>query len=255
MAQGAPGGVGPQLVCVDALWCGTANFGSLDAQEGCFCGDAGGYVIKKDAPDPYTPHNEWLCSNLATKVGVPQLGFDIVRHVDGNMWFGSSWKNSKVIDWWLLAQAGKINIDDLREGLSRIYILDLFIHNVDRHMNNYFVVLDGADYRIFSFDYGRAWRHHGWPLPPVMTDPALNTVNNKNWLKQTFPTYFDAVAANETLDRLGAVTSGQIEEIIAKEPANWLQEPLISDTISWWAAHASARLDQIRIGIGNGTLL
>jgi hypothetical protein len=253
MAQG-PAGIAPQLFWVDALWCGKANFGSEDCDEGCFCGDSGGYVIKKDTPTKIAPHCEWFCSSLAVKVGVPQLGFDLVKHTDGNLWFGSEWKTSRVRDWWTLAAAGKIKFADLASDISRIYALDLFIHNPDRHMNNYFVVPDGTTHKIYSFDYGRSWMLHGLPLPPVMADPALHTVNVKDWLKINFPNYFDTTAANAVLDNLTKVTEANIADFIGKHPNHWLQPPL-ADINGWWKAHAATRIDQIRNGIANGSLI
>lgn len=185
MAQ-TGGPIGPQLVCVDALWCGYGAFGGQDCKEGCFCGDAGAYLIKTNTPNIYEPHCEWLGSHLAVRVGIPQISFNIVKHTDGNFWFGSQWKNSKVTDWWNLALAGNINFGDLADDISRIYALDLFIHNDDRHLNNYLVAPDGAGHKIFSFDYGRSWLYHGFPPPAVMLDPAVNTVITKNWFKHNF---------------------------------------------------------------------
>jgi hypothetical protein len=35
------------------------------------------------------------------KTGVPQIGFDLVKHTDGNLRFGSQWKQAKVLDGWM----------------------------------------------------------------------------------------------------------------------------------------------------------
>ena len=48
----------PQLVALEAVWCGGADFGSQDTDEGCFCGDAGGFVVKKNVTFPGLAHCE-----------------------------------------------------------------------------------------------------------------------------------------------------------------------------------------------------
>ncbi|MGO4839208.1 HipA family kinase, partial [Rhizobiaceae sp. 2RAB30] len=189
----------------DAVFCGAANLGSLDTNEGCFCGDAGTFVIKKTDAHPSLPHCEWFCSSLANICGVPLVPFSVIRHPDGNYWFGSQWMNGKTKDWWNLAQQGSINFAALADDLSRIYAFDLFIHNVDRHANNYMVVPHGGGHRVYSFDYSRAWLFNGFPPPQIMANPEIATVNVKNAFTQLFGPYLNVGAASQVLDNIDAL--------------------------------------------------
>jgi hypothetical protein len=112
---------GPQFFPVKALWCGPKLGDSADCNEGCFCADGAGYAIKKNEPDPFTPHNEWLCSHLASWTGLPCPSFNIVEHTDGNLWFGSQWIVGEVKDWWISAVDGTLDIQSIASVLSKIY--------------------------------------------------------------------------------------------------------------------------------------
>ena len=141
---------------------------------------------------------------------------------------------------------------DLSTDISKIYALDLFINNPDRHLDNYMVVKNGASHAIFAFDYSRAWLHGGFPPAGL---PAGNTVNWKNWFKANFPGYFNPGAANGILDMLSQINSAQITGIIGRHPNNWLSQPELDAIIAWWdGGGAAARVTQIRDGIADGTL-
>lgn len=247
----------PQLVALEALFCGAADFGSQDTNEGCFCGDAGTFVIKKDNVHAALPHCEWFCSSLALASGVPQVPFSIVHHPDGNYWFGSQWMNGKTKDWWNLAAQGSIDFTALADDLSRIYAFDLFIHNVDRHANNFMVVPEGNGHRVYSFDYSRSWIvNGGFPPANLMTDPAVATISVKNWLKLNFGNYVNINAAVEVLDRIEAMDTAGVQRIISTHPKEWLTQQEEDAIINWWNnGMASARVAAIKTGLNDGTLL
>ncbi|RWP12302.1 MAG: hypothetical protein EOR00_27145 [Mesorhizobium sp.] len=246
----------PQLFAVEAMFCGPGNLGSQDMNEGCFCGDAGFFVLKKNDVYPTLPHCEWFCSSLAQATGVPQIPFSVVKHTAGNFWFGSLWMNGRTPDWWNLAQQGSINFSSLADDLSRIYALDLFVHNDDRHMNNYMVVPAGTGHRVYSFDYSRAWLYHGAVPGAIMTDPGLNTVSSKEWMKQTFGQYLNPAVALEVLDRIDGIDEVGVRAILAGHPTDWLAQQQEDEIVDWWTNGArTARIAAIRDGVNDGTLL
>jgi hypothetical protein len=246
-----------QLVPVKALWCGPADLGGADSSEGCFCGDAGGYVIKKNiAGNPTASHCEWLCSRLAQRAGVPVAGFNIVETTSGELWFGSEWAKGSIKDWWTSVASGGINIDDLRDGLSQIYALDLFTGNGDRHLNNYLVFAEGASHRVHSMDYGRAWLFNGLPLPALPMAATENTMEAKRWMKDNFAAYPNAAAMVPVVDELSRVTTADVAELIRQQPMGWLDQTQVDAILAWWdAGNARQRIDQIRDGIGDGSLI
>ncbi|RWC74877.1 MAG: hypothetical protein EOS30_11535 [Mesorhizobium sp.] len=246
----------PQTVPVKAIACATANFGSQDCDELCFCGDAGGFVIKKNDKFPALPHIEWFCSSLARTCGVPQIDFSVVEHTDGNFWFGSSWKIGQVKDWWALAANGTINFAALADDISKIYALDLFINNDDRHLNNYFVTNINGKYDIFSFDYSRSWINHPFPLVGTITDPATNTVKVKEYFKSIFGNYINVGAVTAVLDNIVSLTTQRVADIIGAHPKNWLTAHQETSIIDWWnSGEVLNRVNAIKAGIQNGTLL
>ena len=180
---------------VKALWCGPARFGSADLKEGCFCEDGYGYTIKKSDPALTTPHNEWFCSSLGQACGIPGLLFGIVEHTDKNLWFGSQYKVGEIKDWWIQAANGTIAMDSLASDISKIFVFDLFIYNVDRHLKNYFMHKEGSTYKIYALDYSRAWLQWGFPPSPL---PMPNHENTMKWhrsLVKDFGFVFDAPSA------------------------------------------------------------
>lgn len=246
----------PQAVPVKAMACGVADLKSQDANEICFCGDDGGFVIKKNDKYPALPHIEWFCSSLARSVGVPQVDFSVVEHTDGNFWFGSSWKTGQVKDWWTLAANGTIDFTHLSEDISRIYALDLFINNDDRHLNNYFVVNENGRSKIYSFDYSRSWLNKPFPLVGLVTDPATNTVKVREYLKANFGNYINVGAMTEVLDNIASIQQPRVSDIIAAHPNNWLTRADTDAILNWWNSGAVlTRVNEIKAGIQNGALL
>lgn len=246
----------PQVVPVKAMACGIADLESQDANEICFCGDDGGFVIKKNDKYPSLPHVEWFCSCLARSVGVPQIDFSVIEHTDGNFWFGSAWKTGQVKDWWALAAHGIIDFSDLSEDISRIYAFDLFINNDDRHLNNYFVVNESRNFRIYSFDYSRSWLNKPFPLVGLVTDPTTKTVMVKEYLKEKFGNYFRIAAMIDVLDNISEIETPRIIDIIQAHPDNWLTPPERDAIISWWnSGEVLTRVNEIKAGIQNGALL
>ncbi|WP_413711840.1 HipA family kinase [Rhizobium sp. Rhizsp82] len=247
----------PQLVPLDAIWCGAADFGSADASEGCFCGDAGAFVIKGATTDPHIPHSEWFCSSLAQIVGVPQVPYSLVRHTDGSLHFGSLWMKGKTPDWWTLALAGAIDFASLADDLAKIYVFDLFINNEDRHVNNFMVVPEGQGHRVYSFDYSRAWLVNGFPLPDaIMSDANIATVNIKSWLLSNFGAFISMDVANVILDRIAGIDEATIRRIIGDHPRDWLTQANEDAIIEWWTSGmATARVETIRAGLQNGDFL
>lgn len=246
----------PQLVALEARFCGIADWGSADCNEGCFCDDAGGFVVKTNKVTPTLAHSEWFCSSVAAACGIPQVGFSVIHHTDGSYCFGSSYVKGKIKDWWTLAEQGAIDFGALADDLTKIYALDLFIHNDDRHMNNYMVVQDGNGHRVSSFDYSRSWLHHAFPMTTILKDPQIATVGNKEWFKAKFGNYLVPATINDVLDRVSALTAQQISQIIARHPKDWLTQAQEDAIMTWWdSGQMLQRVNDIKAGVTDGSLL
>src|SRR5688572_25381694 len=127
---------------IDTLLEDPSNLNSADAEYVVTASDSMDYVVKTQKRHPAIPASEWICHRLAEECGVPTPQFAIIRLRDGTAGFGSQWDSS------IVANLDVINsvvitipgIPNLAPIFSAIYVLDLFVFNVDRHINNYFFV-------------------------------------------------------------------------------------------------------------------
>lgn len=136
--------------------------------------------------------------------------------------------------------------------ISSIYALDMFIFNEDRHLGNYLSIDDNGVRRFYAFDFSRSlfWR---WPWVDF---PASNQHTRVYGGLLRSLHGFEAAAAEGTLDRLGAVGVSTIETFINRMPANWLPAQLGHEFLTWWSgSERLKRIETLREGISNGTLL
>lgn len=239
----------PQLVELAATFCGPAKLDGVDFGGGCFCGDAGAFIIKTNGINPNLAHTEWFCSSIANCVGVPQVPFSVIRHTDDSQCFGSHWQQGKVNDWWNLAKSGQLDFGEISTDISKIYALDLFLHNPDRHIKNYMVVRDGAAHKVLAFDYSRAWLHNGTPpLPPILNNGGDNTIQVKNWMKIQLGYTVNMDSFNEVLGRIEATPLSTIQSIINQHPKNWLTQDVENAILNWWSdGGVATRIASIRV--------
>jgi len=241
---------------VEAVWCGPAKLDGFTCKQGCFCADGAGYTIKTAEPDPRTPHNEWLCSHLAVRAGLRAPGFNAVRHTDGNIWFGSAWITGEIKQWWQRVFDGGIPISELSSDLSKIFVFDLFIHNTDRRLSNFLVKKEGPSHCAYALDYTRAWSYHGFPLPDLPFHGGSNTMIAHRALRATCGDFFIKSDALSTLEKLESIETGQIAEILNRQPESWSTKAERQAILEWWGSgQANSRLDAIRRGIGEGNFL
>ncbi len=247
----------PQLVPVEAWFCGPINTGTADASDGCFCRDGTAYIIKKSKTDnPHSPHNEWFCANLALKAGVPIAPFNVMKHTEGEEWFGSQYRIGEVPDWWLRVLDGTINIDDVRADLCRIYALDLFVFNIDRHNKNFLVVPSAGTHQALAMDHGRSWLFSGFPPPMPPFAPGINTKQAFEWMKSKFAGFPEKQVMRDVLGKISAIPANYIGEILARQPTKWLSSAEQNAIKTWWdSGGASQRASLLIDGIDDDTLL
>lgn len=181
MANGN-GVAGPQYsfqLAVKVVWEDPKNLGA-DCARICRCDDSCEYAVKDGSKDPLLPYAEWFCTHLAELLGIASPACAILEFPDGSTAFGSRWEigalpmapPNTAPHWVQLLSSGAINIDDLKPAFSRIYAFDNFIHNHDRHANNFLFRSGLTRYAVLAMDYSRAWTHHGIPLPALPFDTS-----------------------------------------------------------------------------------
>jgi hypothetical protein len=217
------------------------------------------YYIKGDANGTPVRASEWISTHLAEFVGIGTPPFAAIQCLDGSEVYGSrriSGVSDSINTMVYLTTPTQSNFVVPPSGLSKIissiYVFDMFIYNVDRHYGNYLSVEDSGTRRLYAFDFSRAlfWR---WPwvgFPEVNE----NTRTHGKELKKAHG--FDAQAAIRTLERLSAVAPEVIEGFVNTMPSGWLATEVRTQLIGWWASGARmTRINELRSGIGDGSLL
>lgn len=255
------------LMSIKAVYCHPLNL-SADCGEVCRCDDGCDYVIKDGSTGgsvPATPHSEWFCTELAETIGIASPGYNVVEMPDGSTAFGSRWEGGVIKpsrgalaggNWWEKVKGGEINLDDIKGALSRIYAFDHFIHNPDRHCDNFIARDQHGGVALLANDYSRAWLCCGFPLP-ALPMPVNNTVSAQRWLKNYWSAnYIDKDESKIVLDKLRLVSIENVKRIVNGHPDSWLQQSEKDAIFSWWDSKAKLeRLDDIYKGISDGSYL
>ncbi|MCP1247340.1 hypothetical protein NKW54_15625 [Acetobacter cerevisiae] len=217
------------------------------------------YYIKGDSHGHFTRASEWLSTHIAEEVGITTPAPAVIERLDHSVVFGSrriAGVSDLMTTYTFLMSATISNtskqVVGLKEVLSSIYALDLFLYNDDRHLGNYLSVPDGDIRRLYAFDFSRAlfWK---WPWDGFPTKDDKTRVCGQ-LLQQLHG--FDHAAADATLDRLGALDDSTIQSFMGRMPSDWLSPDRRADFAAWWSDGAKmSRIDNLREGFSNGTLL
>lgn len=219
------------------------------------------YVIKDQSIHHAIPHAEWFCSELGELVGVASPTHKVIAMPDGSTAFGSRWAGGalspdEASPWWERVKAGEIDLANLGRTLSRIYALDQFVRNLDRHAANVLVHKQHHGHSVLAFDYSQAWTCFGFPLdaPPL---PMCRTVEVQRKLSSLWATpYIDPSEVKSTCEEICSIDVASIVRIISSHPPIWLDERDKVAIINWWGSDdMNRRLDDIIRGVENGDYL
>lgn len=244
------------LVPLRIRWTDPAGLASADAVGVVRCDDGCEYVIKDDSKHANRRHSEWFCSRLAEAIGIAVPLFHVVEHADGSAFFGSRWEGGIPAEpWHQMIKNGALKFDDVKAVLANIFALDNFVHNIDRHVNNYIIRSQRNGYALLAPDYSRAWYYGGFPLASLPL-PACNTVTASRWITANFGPYITVASTQEALDKIESIDTNDASDFITSHPQSWLTKPEADAVTAWWSSPArKQRIDGIRQGIKDGTYL
>lgn len=201
--------------------------------------DSRDYAIKTlSEGSGYIPACELFCYELAHLLHIPTPEYALVRLYEHNeLAFGSVWQGaSKTI-----ASESEVKefltsktVDQsMMMVISRIYGLDLFVNNIDRHFGNY---LFGHAYKrkiAFAFDFSRAWMEIDYKgIEATVDDKESKTLLCSTLLKKF--NRLDRSEALSTLDLITKIDKKYIEMILNKIPPTWLDDDIKSEVLTWW---------------------
>jgi hypothetical protein len=268
--------IGPTLpIPVRATRIDPSGLGTADCRLVCRGDDGCDYAIKDpslatvvpNSDGASIPHSEWFCTCLGELIGVRAPPCHVIEMPDGKLVFGSLWQGGVLENktpWWDLVKSGAIALADIAPILSRIYAFDHFVHNIDRHLNNFLPIRQKNSVALLAYDYSRAWLVLGVPLPELLpslpfdtTDPFEKTVKAQRELSSYLGAkYISADDVSALLKKVEKVTKTQIERIIVGHPAGWLTPIQRASIRKWWKSKAMKdRLQKIDGGIRNGSYL
>lgn len=215
----------------------------------CRCDDGMDYAYKASHPDHrHVPAAEWLCTSLAQACRIATPPFEIIFSENGEPWFGSRIEGGKLDedDCLLALQAGEMGgkISNLKERLSSIFALDLFLNNIDRHGKNYLFRTSLDRVVLLAFDFSFAWLAHG---PQLRGLPAenTNTMMAHRFLERVYG--FDAPVALRMIDSIASLPENWIVPSAAAIPEQWKQGNEIDLAVEWWASQERLdRCEQLR---------
>jgi hypothetical protein len=213
------------------------------------------YCIKTVDKTPAIPAAEYICHFVARCCGIAVPEVDVVVLPDGSEAFGSVWEGTALDRQQAVkVLTGNVAGKQIEQCLARIFALDLFVHNVDRHSGNYLCVVGrGSTPSLKAFDFSRAFTYHRWPLPDLPMDSNSNTMRLMRGLRQNRSV--DLTEGYALLDKVGSLPFADFKTLVQNMPKTWMDGSLRKKVTEWWARGRAERVAVIRDGFKNGSIL
>jgi hypothetical protein len=217
------------------------------------CEDGLDYCIKYDLDGKLIRANEWIGTSLANSVGIAVAPAKIVEDLDRKILFGSQIYGNDVNDNFGVFIQGGLSADHLRH-IWRTFALDLFLRNIDRHLNQFKIFEQNGSSRIISFDFGESLFNY-WPTLDLPLPAASRTISTMRAISQRYgPPHLDLM--DEVLNRLDQIEGATMVRVINSLPRGWVNAKLASDFLRWFGGRPRRnRIAQIREGVRDGTYL
>ncbi|CAH6874913.1 conserved hypothetical protein [Vibrio chagasii] len=199
------------------------------------------YAVKEvtNSHKGYVPACELFCYELARtiKVNVPE--YQIIRMKDGTYAFGSEWDANagylENITDFLRVLSGKDAIKNGAEFFSKVYALDIFVNNIDRHRGNLFVRKVFSGKIGVAYDFDKSWYETGYDRFEAL-EGGTNTqdtkwdVRDKRQLKKAIVT--------KTLEEIQNIRVDTIRSILGMMPEEWMLDENKATFLSWWGSES-----------------
>lgn len=194
------------------------------------------WLCKGQSQHVLLPATEWICSKLAQDCGLPVPVFSIVelRSSPGVPYFGSQWQGGGQE---FLSAFHRISNPEI---FAKTHAVDLFVHNTDRHRNNYLYIELAGEIVARVIDFSHSLLVEGWPLPTLPMQMCNTT--------QEWPVFNSLCSSGYTrpqdiLDKIASLNDEWLADRLAEMPAPWLPEALAQNLNNWW--HGQGRKDRL----------
>lgn len=195
------------------------------------------YALKTVEPaHPTLPLTEWLCYHLCALAGIPAPDFAIVQRLDGSLAFGSRWQeDAQQFSPAKVSQAQLFSwLQRASEDLGRMFALDAFMPNEDRHLGNILFTPAGQRLRALAFDWSRTHFFAPWPWAA-----NSNSAQVWHWLQHNRLTH--AEATRVSMQRISAITQDKVLHILLAAPEAWRDNLDCDAAAHWWGTQSQSR--------------
>lgn len=203
------------------------------------------YYIKRCCDGPRTPCAELICHELAAAINLAVPPSHVAVLSNGEEVFASREEGGLMEqDVWLRSIVfGKHPPPSLAGHLSAWWAFDLFVHNPDRHVDNFMMRQTNHGTSLIAIDFSEAWHVSAWPLPNELG--PCHTTDTRSLLRGRFP--LDRGRFEQVLDRVGKLPDDWLSEVLSHVPVRWLDATLKAHMEGWWKQDRHSRIDRIRL--------
>lgn len=208
------------------------------------------YAIKevRNSTKGYIPASELFCYELARAIKINVPDYQIIEMADGSYAFGSEWDGNaeyldEISDFFRII-SGKGAIKNSSEFFSKVYALDIFVNNYDRHRGNFFVRKTYSGKIGVAYDFDKSWYESGYSDFEAIKD-GTNTqeskwhISDRKMLKKTI--------VKDTLDSLGKLSVNDISSILKMMPPEWMNNTEREMFLLWWVSEdLNKRIEKLK---------
>lgn len=202
------------------------------------------YAIKRESDGALLPLAEWVGHKLSELCGIKTPAYDVVECLDGEIAFGSRWEN-EIQQLMSYDTAAKAVLSDHAADISRIFGLDFFLPNPDRHLRNFLFSKTGMPKRCLSFDFSLSSVRNGLPFGANVMGPSTKTHAVLKRLLIDDLKIFDKHRYNEALSKVKAVDRAQMCQVLDSAPPEWYTAVSKIDILNWWDSAKNVRIAQV----------
>ena len=211
--------------------------------------DSHKYALKTIEDHPLLPITEWVSYHLCRAIGIPTPDFYIVDRSNGTQAFGSRFETnadqfspSQPVNEPQLTRLMRLfgGVNSLH--VSGIYGLDLFLPNIDRHLNNFLFRLSGKSTIPLAFDFSQAWIILNLPFGMDHWPAKCKSEITREFLRSHG--LIAPKQTEESLDKIAALPNSFMRDIISAAPQQWVSSFNKELTIEFWE---QKRIDRISI--------
>lgn len=215
------------------------GFDGVDLKRLAKCDDGHTYAVKRIEDHHLMPICEWVGHHFCRECGVLTPDFAILHAGDSNnaKSFGSRISSFAQIEHDPITARISAFFHGHYAALSRVYSIDAFLTNPDRHGRNLFVRSDAGGSALLAFDYSSSWLRTGEPFG---NQDRMHDSHTFNWWR-TFKR-LGAEVDKTTLTKLASLNGSWLKQVLDSSPTEWRNQFDETAVLKYWSESRMTRL-------------